>query len=519
MKRESMLHRLAMQSSPWDVIIIGGGATGLGAALDSVTRGFRTLLVESVDFAKGTSSRSTKLIHGGLRYLQQGNIHLVMEALHERGVLRKNAPHLVHSQSFLLPCYKYWEIPFYGFGLKAYDLLAGKLGLQKSSILSKSEISSLCPNLSHHSLKGACEYYDGQFDDSRLAITLAATAAEFGACLLNYMEAVGFIKKNGKIVGIKIKDTLSGSTMEIPGVAFINATGPFLDTIREMDSGIPSKLISPSQGIHLVLPRSFLGSSSAILIPKTEDGRVIFLVPWHDHVILGTTDTEVSKIVLEPKPLEEEIDFLLRHAAHILTKAPKRIDVLSVFTGLRPLVKPPKSEKTSAISRDHSIFIDDSGLISIAGGKWTTYRKMGQDVIDRAILTCDFPRRNSITSTIPLKGATTVAPKNPQLKQYGRDAEKIMAMIEKDPHLGNKLHPELPYIWAELKWAIDHEMAETIEDLLSRRTRALLLNAKATRTIAKEVAEWMAKEKGKDHEWIQKQLANFDEVSKIYVID
>jgi glycerol-3-phosphate dehydrogenase len=373
MNRNLLIQQLEAEtgSAPWDIIIIGGGATGLGAAVDAASRGYRSVLFEQADFAKGTSSRSTKLVHGGVRYLQQGNIKLVMDALRERGFLKQNAPHLVKNQSFIVPNYKWWEGPFYGLGLKAYDWMSGSLGLGASEWLSTDEVLQLAPTLDAEGLRGGVLYHDGQFDDARLAINLAQTAVEHGAVVLNYIRVTGLLKTAHKIAGVVVKDVITGKEYEVPGKVVINATGVFSDAVQQMDDPSKPSSISPSQGIHIVLDKEFLPGEAAIMIPHTDDGRVLFAVPWHQKIIVGTTDTPVSEIREEPVARQEEIDFILEHAARYLTKDPTLNDVKSIFAGLRPLVK-SSAKKTAEISRDHSILIADSGLISILGGKWTT---------------------------------------------------------------------------------------------------------------------------------------------------
>ncbi|NNM44113.1 MAG: FAD-dependent oxidoreductase [Chlamydiae bacterium] len=514
MDRGKMLKKLS-SSKPWDVIIIGGGATGLGAAVDAASRGYRTLLLEQSDFAKGTSSRSTKLIHGGLRYLQQGDVFLVIEALRERGLLCKNAPHLVHHLPFLLPLYHWWEAPFYGIGLKIYDLLAGKLGIESSKSLSKEQTLRAIPTLEPEGLRGGLIYYDGQFDDSRLAITLAGTAASQGGVLLNYMPVVHFIHKDGMIKGVKAKDLESGETYKIYGKTVINATGVFTDQIRRLDNPKEKKIVKPSQGIHIVLPKSFLPSNKAIIIPSTDDGRVVFMVPWHDRILVGTTDTAVRKVELEPHFMEKEVSFLLEYAGKYLTKNPTKDDVLSVYAGLRPLIKSGKATKTAALSRDHAILIDPSGLITIAGGKWTTYRKMGEDVINKAAIIGDLPDTPCVTKTLPLFGWDKTLKPTETLSVYGSELKKLKMLMRKNKKL---LHPNLPYYEAQVLFAVRFEMARTVEDVLSRRTRALLLDAKASVEAAPLVASIMAKELGFDSSWEKKQVIAYKKIAANYIL-
>jgi glycerol-3-phosphate dehydrogenase len=516
MKREKMIEQIKESPHQWDVIIVGGGATGLGAAVEAASRGYKTLLLEQADFAKGTSSRSTKLIHGGLRYLQQGNITLVREALKERGILCKNAPHLIHHLPFLVPNYHWWEGPFYGAGLKIYDVLAGKLGIEKSRHLSRQQTLRALPTLEKKDLRGGVIYYDGQFDDARLAICLARTAVDCGATVINYMKVSNLIKKRGTCIGVKATDCETGEHHVLQGKAIINATGIFADNLVQRDNSKAASLISPSQGIHLVLDRSFLPGKTAILVPHTSDGRVLFMVPWHNRILLGTTDTPRKKVTLEPHPLAEEIDFLLEHAGRYLTRHPTRSDILSIFAGLRPLVKSARGKNTAALSRDHSIFISSSGLITIAGGKWTTYRKMGEDVVDKAMSVGNLPKRNSVTSTLPLHGYAEGLDPSDHWSTYGSDLPRVKKTGKERRGLQQKIDPRLPYTQAELLWAIRHEMARTVEDLLARRTRSLLLNAKASLSAAPLTAQLLAEELNRSESWAKKQVHAYNKVAQHY---
>jgi glycerol-3-phosphate dehydrogenase len=505
-----------LESVPgWDVCIIGGGATGLGTAVDAATRGFKTILFEQHDFAKGTSSRSTKLVHGGVRYLQQGNVKLVMEALRERGLLLKNAPHLVKNQKFVVPNYKWWEGPFYGIGLKIYDWMAGKLGLGSSQFLSKEEVLQIAPALDPEGLRGGVIYHDGQFDDARLAINIAQTAADNNAAVLNYFPVTDLLKANKKICGVQAKDNLSGKEYEIKSKTVINATGVFTDSILNFDNDKHKTIITPSQGIHLVVDKEFLPGDMAIMIPHTDDGRVLFAVPWYNKIILGTTDTPVIKATLEPFAQEEEINFILNHIGRYLTRDPQRSDVKSIFAGLRPLVK-GSSKKTAALSRDHLITISDSGLVTITGGKWTTYRRMAEDAIDTAIKNAGLPLVDCKTKELPIHGAATVDFNSP-MYYFGSDEIHIRSLISNDNTLSEKIHPSLPYIKAEIIWSVRQEMCMTVEDALSRRTRALLLDAKAAIESASLVAEIMANEMSKDENWISQQVKDFNEIAKHYL--
>ncbi len=519
LNREDSIKEIEQYPDVWDIIIIGGGATGLGAAVDSASRGFKTLLIEQGDFAKGTSSRSTKLIHGGLRYLQQGNISLVMDALKERGILCQNAPHLVQHTPFLVPTYQWWEGPFYGVGVKVYDLLAGSLGLEPSGRISRRATLKAFPNIEPDGLRGGVIYYDGQFDDARLAITLARTFSSLGGIAINYMRVTSLIKKAGFCVGVKVKDDQSGLSYVLRGKVVINATGVFTDRIRAMDDGRSIPLIQASQGIHLVLPKRFQPGKTALLVPHTQDGRVLFMVPWHDRVLVGTTDTPVKRISIEPKAQKKEISFVLQHAAAYLAEPPEGKDILSVFAGLRPLVKEKGDHDTASLSRDHTLVVSASGLISIAGGKWTTYRKMGEDVINQAIEVAGLPKRESITKNLPLHGFIEGVHPSEPLSCYGSESGLIKQLAKENPLYKQVIHRNLPYTRAEVIWAVRKEMARTVEDVLSRRTRALLLDAKASIEAAPLVASMMALELKQDTSWEKAQVEEYRQLSANYVVD
>ncbi|MTI87426.1 MAG: glycerol-3-phosphate dehydrogenase/oxidase [Balneolaceae bacterium] len=519
MDRSQFLKKVQEFNNYWDIVVIGGGATGLGVGVDAASRGYKTLLLEMHDFAKGTSSRSTKLVHGGVRYLQQGDVSLVIEALHERGLLIQNAPHLVNHQSFIVPSYEWWNGPFYGVGLKVYDMLAGKLGIKESKNLSREETLERIPTLENEGLRGGVIYYDGQFDDSRLAINLAQTIYDEGGIPLNYMKVTD-LKKNEKgfIEGVKTRDMLEGKEYDINARVVINATGIFSDDILEMDEEGHEKIIQCAQGIHIVLDKDFLPGDSAIMVPHTDDGRVLFAVPWHNKVIVGTTDTPIDEPSLEPVALEEEIDFILRHAAQYLTKDPSREDVKSVFAGLRPLVKPPDTKKTSQISRSHHLQVSKSGLVTIAGGKWTTYRKMAEDTVDKAILVAGLEHEKCDTYDLRIHGWLRNTDDEDHLYVYGSDRIALDALIEEDESLGEQLHKDLPYIKAEVIWAVRNEMAQTIEDFLARRSRALLLDARASVQMAEEVAKLMQTELNKGTGWVTQQLKEYKELAKNYIL-
>lgn len=518
MKREILLNNIENNNTYWDVVVIGGGATGLGTAVEAASRGYKTLLLEQHDFAKGTSSRSTKLVHGGVRYLQQGNISLVLEALHERGLLKQNAPHLVFNQAFIVPLYDWWSGPFYGIGLKMYDMLAGKLGLGPSQILSREETIKQIPNVEPNGLRGGVIYYDGQFDDSRLAINLAQTIIDFGGTPLNYFEVKKLIKKNELVSGVIAEDKETGKQYEIHSRVVINATGVFTDNILRMDNPDAEKLIAISQGVHLVLDKSFLPGDTAIMVPQTDDGRVLFAVPWHNKVVVGTTDTEIAEASLEPRALEEEIDFILSHAKRYMEKDPSRKDVMSVFAGLRPLVRPSDNKSTAAISRDHYLTASDSGLITITGGKWTTYRKMGEDTINKAASIAGLEVKKSITKTLRIHGWLTNVDKTDPLYLYGSDAIGIKKLIDADSSLAEKICNSLPFTKAEIIWHVRNEMARTVEDVLARRTRSLLLDAKSSIDMAPIVAKIIAGELNKPAEWEKEQINEYTKLANQYLL-
>ncbi|KAA9332487.1 glycerol-3-phosphate dehydrogenase/oxidase [Hymenobacter busanensis] len=517
--REIQLARLAAEPE-WDIIVIGGGATGLGAALDSASRGYRTLLVEQHDFAKGTSSRSTKLVHGGVRYLAQGQIRLVREALHEREVLRQNAPHLVHSQAFVIPAYRWGAVPFYTLGLKLYDLLAGRHSFGASQALSAAETLQRLPTVRPTGLRGGVLYQDGQFDDARLAINLAQTCIEQGATVLNYCAVRGLLKTPaGRVCGVQAEDVETGMVYEVRARAVINATGIFVDAIRRLDAPAAAPLVRASQGVHLVLDRAFLPGADALMIPQTEDGRVLFAVPWHNHVVLGTTDTPVAHITAEPRALEAEIDFILGTAAQYLLRPPQRADVRSVFAGLRPLAAQSGKAATKELSRGHKIEVSAAGLITITGGKWTTYRRMGEDAVDRAAAVGGLPHQPSPTVRLPIHGAQAAsAQAGSHLAVYGADVAALLELVAQQPALGEQLHPRLPYLKAEVVWAARYELARTVEDVLARRLRALFLDAQAALEMAPAVAALLAQELRRDEQWQKTQLASFAEQARGYLL-
>jgi len=519
MKRDGMLRQARERVESWDIVIVGGGATGAGVAVDAATRGYATLLLEQHDFGKGTSSRSTKLVHGGVRYLEQGNVSLVMEALKERGLLRQNAPHLVSELPFIVPSYAWWEGPFYGIGLKVYQALSGKYGFGPSKLISKEETLRRLPNVNPEGLTGGVVYYDGQFDDTRLLINLVATAAEQGATLLNYAKVTALHKGgDGVVNGVAWENVETGESFHARAKVVVNATGPFTDSVRHLAEPDAVKMIAPSQGAHLVLDRSFLPGANAIMVPHTSDGRVMFAIPWHGHTLVGTTDTPMTQAPLEPVALDQEIEFMLETASLYLEKKPGRADILSVFAGIRPLAKSGHGSNTAALSRDHTIQIDPSGLLSIAGGKWTTYRNMAQDCVDQAATLADLPEKACLTRTLNIHGYHPNAASFGPLSFYGSDAPAIRQLIDEDASRGLQLDPELPYGAAEVVWAAREEMARTVEDVLARRTRALFLNAKAAIRMAPRVAALLARELGRDAKWQAEQVENFNQTAAGYLV-
>ncbi len=521
MNRDVTIEALSDQSTIWDCLVVGGGATGLGTALEAASRGYKVLLVEKHDFAKGTSSRATKLVHGGVRYLEQGNIHLVREALRERGLLLRNASHLAHPLQFVIPAYHYWEIPFYGAGLKLYDALAGKLSLGKSRILSRDRTIELLPNVETKNLKGGILYLDGQFDDARLAVAILRTLLDQGGYAANYVEVVALTKDGDKVNGAILRDTESGTEHQIRAKVVINATGIFSDTIRLFDDPHLGKIITVAQGSHLVLPAKFLRSRSALMVPKTSDGRVLFAIPWHERLLLGTTDFGVPEPVEEPRIQPHEIEFILSEASKYLAEDPSAGDVLACYSGLRPLVKHGSGTSTAKISRDHTVIVSPSGLVTITGGKWTTYRHMGEDCINHAEQVAGTEHRPSRTAELPLHGNSqdpTIFNPPEHMAVYGSDRPEIEKRARQNPALAETLEPALPYLMAEADWAVENEMARTVEDILSRRTRALLLNAEAASRAAPKVALFLADRLGRAKSWVEEQTQEFQALAKIYTL-
>jgi len=519
MNRPEMLGRAIARREPWDMVIIGGGAVGMGVAVDAASRGYEVLLVEQHDFGKGTSSRSTKLVHGGVRYLEQGAISLVMEALKERGLLRQNAPHLVTDLAFVVPNYEWWEAPFYGVGLKVYDMLAGRYGFGASQILSKEETLARLPTIKTEGLRGGVVYFDGQFDDARLLINLAETAVEQGALILNYTPATALTRDgDGFIDGVVAQDQESGHQFRAAARVVINATGPQSDQVRRLVHPDATPLIAPSQGIHLVFDGSLLPGGNAIMVPHTPDGRVMFAIPWHGHTVVGTTDTPIEEVPIEPRPLDEEIEFILEIAGRYLLRPITRADVLSVFVGIRPLVRSGSGGNTASLSRDHTLHIDQSGLLTIAGGKWTTYRHMAEDCVDHAATLARLPEKPCVTRNLNVHGFHRQSDNFGALSVYGADALLIQDLIRAEPSLGTALHPALPYCGAEVVWAARVEMARTVEDVLARRTRALFLNARAAIEMAPETARLLSRELWQDDSWQRRQVEAFSALAEGYLV-
>ncbi|WP_146403810.1 glycerol-3-phosphate dehydrogenase/oxidase [Planctomycetes bacterium CA13] len=518
MNREDQLRQLRDRTNPWDIVVIGGGATGVGIAMDAASRGLDVLLLEQSDFGKGTSSRSTKLVHGGVRYLRQGNITLVRDALRERSLLKTNAPHLVHDLAFLIPCRNLWQRFFYGVGLKIYDLLAAGNNFATTRRISKLESIQQIPTLKPEIVSGGVVYHDGQFDDTRLLINMVQTAHEQGGCVLNYV-CVDAISKDasGAINGVRATDQESDETFDISARAVVNAAGPFCDAVRQMDDPKCEPMLSASQGVHIVLPRKLFPGNTAIMVPKTPDGRVLFVIPWHDHAIVGTTDTPIDEVSLEPSAQTEEIQFLLSTAAKYLVTPPQKEDILSVFVGIRPLVKGDKSARTASLSRDHVIRVSESGLVTITGGKWTTVRKMAEDCVDRVVKEASLHAKLCCTRSQRIHGYVESDFDGAPRSFYGTDLALIQQLESETPDFAKPLHSDLTITAAEVIWVVRHEMARTVEDVLARRTRALFLNARAALAIAPNVVELMAAELGRDETWCEQQREAFRKVAQFYL--
>ncbi|MEO9210001.1 MAG: glycerol-3-phosphate dehydrogenase/oxidase [Ginsengibacter sp.] len=508
------------ETEEWDIAIIGGGATGLGIAVDAATRGYKTLLVEQEDFAKGTSSRSTKLVHGGVRYLAQGNISLVKEALKERGLLLQNAPHLTRNESIIIPCYSWFRGFFYTMGLTIYDWLSGKLSIGRSKLISKKEIIKRLPTINQSSLKCGVLYHDGTFDDARLAINLAQTCVENNGVTINYCKVISLIKDaDNNINGLKILDKETGDVYEVKAKVVVNATGVFVDEILKLDNHEAKSIIRPSQGIHLVLDNSFLQSKDAIMIPHTDDGRILFAIPWHNKVLVGTTDTPLDSHSLEPRALQSEIEFILKTAGRYLCKQPNSSDVLSVFAGLRPLAATDDTkEKTKEISRSHKVIISASGLVSVIGGKWTTYRKMAEDTLSKITKQKMLPFKKCVTENLRIHGYTTQNSTS-TLSIYGTDKNEIKELIATNQQWALPVSNNSDILVVQIICAVRNEMARTVEDVLARRNRVLFTDARKAIELAPKVAEIMMKELHQDEEWKQRQIDSFFTLANGYLLD
>jgi glycerol-3-phosphate dehydrogenase len=520
LSRDENLARIRAGST-WDVVVIGGGATGLGSAVDAAARGYQTLLLEAHDFAQGTSSRSTKLIHGGVRYLAKGDITLVREALHERGVLLRNAPHLVHPRDFVVPAYRWLDLPYYGIGLKVYDWLAGRLSLGASRKIGAGEVIARIPTICQRGLRGGIIYTDAQFDDARLAIALARTLADLGAAALSRAPVTGFLKRGGRTSGVICRDAETGEELAIGAKAVINATGVYVDVLRRLDDpGAGKPLVTPSQGTHLVFDRSFFPGSCAMLVPRTDDGRVLFAIPWHDRVLLGTTETPVHDLATEPRPRPAEVTYLLEHVSRYLEASPAAVDVQSAFSGLRPLLRGRHPDgSTAKLSREHAVAVSSSGLITITGGKWTTYRRMASDVVDHAARVGGLPVRPSPTEELKLHGWKADADAHDDsFSVHGSDAPRLHALCAERPDWNERLDPSLPHRAVEVVWAVRYEAARSVEDVLARRTRALFLDARASLRAAPRVAALLATELKRDQVWQDAQVSQFDELAKGYLV-
>ncbi|MDR3297032.1 MAG: glycerol-3-phosphate dehydrogenase/oxidase [Prevotellaceae bacterium] len=519
MERNEMIARLKKETL-WDCIVIGGGATGAGIAVDAASRGYKTVLLEANDFAKGTSSKSTKLVHGGVRYLQRGDVPLVLEALRERGYMKRNAPHLVKDQTFVISNYRYWDNILYFFGLLFYDILSFGFGYGRSRFISAKKVKDYLPGIVQKGLKGGVVYHDGQFDDARMAVNLAQTCVEQGGVALNKAKATAILHDaKGIVSGVRFTDLETGAELELNSKSVFNACGIFVDDIMSMDSSKHTRMVAPSQGIHLVLDKKFLRGDCALMIPKTSDGRVLFAVPWHDKLVVGTTDIPRPLAELEPKPLREEVDFILSTAAPYFETPPTYSDVLTVFAGQRPLAAPKgEGTNTKEMSRGHKIVVSPHKLITITGGKWTAYRRMAEDAVNRAISIGLLATQKCRTKSLPIHGYRLHPDLSNYLYIYGADEVAVRELMSTKPELLQKLHPRHSYTVAEVVWAVRHEMARDVEDVLARRVRLLYVDARAAVEAAPLVAEVIAGELGRDEKWQQQQVEEFTKLAKIYTI-
>ncbi len=516
LSRDRILER-AMALRPWHVIVVGGGCTGIATALDASARGYRTLLLERGDFTGGTSSRSTKLVHGGVRYLRQGRVQMVYRALRERQRLRQNAPHLVRDLTLVVPAYRWWERPWYGAGLKVYDALAAGRGLGRSRLLSRRRCLRRVSTLNDRGLRGGVLFHDGQFDDARLGWALVRTAANLGCVPVNHAEVTGLVEAGGVIRGVRVRDRIGTAEWVARGSVVVNAAGPFADSLREMDEPGRDSGVVLSRGAHIVVSSAFLPGSSALLVPTTDDRRVLFAIPWHGHVVIGTTDVPVANPSPEPVPGAEEVEYLLDHAGRYLTRPPSRADILSAWAGLRALAPAGSGDNTAALSRDHSVSVSRRGLVTVAGGKWTTCRRVGQDTVDIAADVGGLSPAPPATAALRLYGYSTRGEVLAPWREYGAQAGAVRAVGTADAQLDRLMHPALPYRLSQAAWAARHEMAVRVEDVLARRTRALFLNAGAAREAAPAVARVMAAELGRDDAWIDAEVQSFRALAQRYV--
>lgn len=470
--------------------IIGGGATGLGIALEAAASGLRTALIEGRDFASGSSSRSTKLVHGGVRYLEQGKMSLVSEALKERDRLMTNAAGHVDDFGFLIPVKRQWARFYYGIGLRLYDLLAGSHRWGRTEWVGKREITNRLPHLAELGFIGAWRYRDGRFNDAELALGLAKTAAQHGAILANHCRAEGFIKEKDLVAGVHIQDVLTGEKFQLSAKVVVNACGPYSDAICRMDDPEHEDELRPSQGIHLVFDAEILKGGDALLIPKTDDGRVLFAVPWLGKVLVGTTDTPVDRIDMEPLAMEEEVAFVLDHANRFLGLQLKREDIRSVFAGLRPLIQ-GRRENTAKLSRSHEVGASPSGLVNVRGGKWTTYRKMAEDTVRFFKKECGLEFEPADTAVLALD-MTNTQPRG----MHPKDESELASAVT---------------------LAVEEEMCMTTEDFLARRYRTLFLDAKNARSSAVLVSELLSQNHGLNAEWAQRQSLDFQNLAQHYL--
>ncbi|MDR1226733.1 MAG: glycerol-3-phosphate dehydrogenase/oxidase [Prevotellaceae bacterium] len=519
MDRDRMIETLK-KNQVWDVVVAGGGATGLGVAVDAATRGYKVALLEMVDFAKGTSCKSTKLVHGGVRYLQHGDVMLVLEALRERGRMKQNAPHLVKDQAFVISNYTYWNNLLYFCGLTFYDLLSFGFGYGRSRFISAKKVINRLPTTIKKGLKGGIVYHDGQFDDARMAVNLAQTCVEHGGVVVNRAKVTAMLHDDtGTVSGVRFTDTESGEEITLRARCVVNACGVFVDDVMSMDSPEHKKMVTPSQGVHLVFDKKFLPGDYAVMIPKTSDGRVLFAVPWHDKVVVGTTDIMRPVAELEPLPLKEEVDFILNTAALYFETPPQYADILSVFAGQRPLAAPKsKGKTTKELSRGHKIMVSPHKLVTITGGKWTSYRRMGEDTIDKAIRLGLLEAKKCRTKNMRIHGYRPHPDLTNHLYVYGSDELAILDLANTHPSYAKKLHGDYPYTVAEVVWAVRHEMAHDVEDVLARRVRLLYIDARAAIAAAPVVAIAMAKERHKGQDWIDRQIEDFTALAKKYLL-